>query len=206
MEDEPVVPDASCEAGQTSLTLLTRLRENEAEAWSVMVQLYTPLVRQWAARAGLQGADLDDLTQEVFRAAVTGLAQFRRDRPGDSFRGWLYGISRHVLLRHFKRSARTPEAEGGTDAQMRLEELPSPDSEPGESEPPDERHALLRRALELVRNHFEEKTWEAFWLTVIDGRAAEDVAARLGISPAAVRKYKSRVLQRLRVDFGELID
>ncbi|HEX5272640.1 MAG TPA: sigma-70 family RNA polymerase sigma factor [Gemmataceae bacterium] len=190
----------------TSLTLLARLRDNEAEAWSLMVQLYTPLVRRWGARAGLAGADLDDLAQEVPRAAVGGLPQFRRDRPGDSFRGWLHGITRNALLKHFERRGRSPRAAGGTDARLSLQEVAGPGEEPDDEEDHDERNALFRRALELARAQFEEKTWQAFWLTVIDDLSPNEAAARLGLTAVAVRKYKSRVLRRLRSEFGELID
>ena len=98
----------------TSLTLLQRLRANEPDAWRTMVQLYTPLLYQWCARSALQGADADDVLQEVFRAAATHLDGFRRDRPGDSFRGWLRAITRNMILLHFRKSGRQPEAGGGT--------------------------------------------------------------------------------------------
>jgi RNA polymerase sigma-70 factor (ECF subfamily) len=208
-DDQPVpcsasVPSPPGEA-RTSLTLLARLRDNEPDAWSFMVQLYTPLVRRWAARGGLAGDDVEDLTQEVLRAAVTALPQFRRDRPGDSFRGWLHGITRNALLRHFERSARSPQAAGGTDAQLRLQEVPEPPAE-SDDEVESDRHALFRRALELVRAQFEEKTWQAFWLTAIDGLTPDEVAPQLALTPVAVRKHKSRVLQRLRSEYGDLID
>jgi RNA polymerase sigma-70 factor (ECF subfamily) len=201
--DPGALPTPTPEAG-TSLTLLDRLRDNEAEAWSLMVQLYTPLVRRWGGRAGLGGADLDDLTQEVLRAAVASLPQFRRDQPGDSFRGWLHGITRNALLKHFERRARSPQAAGGTDAQLRLQDVPGPGEDSDEEQ--DDRHTLFRQALELARGQFEEKTWQAFWLTVIDNLTPDEVAPRLGLTAVAVRKYKSRVLQRLRTEFGELID
>src|SRR5438270_2675595 len=80
----------------TSVTLLERLRANEPDAWGVMVRLYSPLLFHWCARFGLRGADADDVAQETFREAATHLANFRRDRPGDTFRGWLRGIARNT--------------------------------------------------------------------------------------------------------------
>ena len=64
---------------------------------------------------------------------------------------------------------------------------------------------LRWRALELVRSQFEERTWQMFWRTFVDGRSPVDVAAELGVTPAAVRKAKSRVLHRLKEEFAELI-
>jgi RNA polymerase sigma-70 factor (ECF subfamily) len=199
-ENSPPSPDPG-----TSLTLLQRLRDDDPEAWSFMVRLYTPLVHRWGARAGLRGADLEDLSQEVFRTAVAGLAGFRRDRPGDTFRGWLHGICRNFLRKHFERHGRSPEAAGGTDAQRRLQEVAGPADDTAD-EVRDDKRALYLRALELVKDQFEDRTWQAFWLTVIDGLAPDEVAGRLGLSAAAVRKYKSRVLHRLRSEVGDLID
>ncbi len=112
----------------TSLTLLQRLRGNEADAWPRMIQLYTPLIYRWCARSGLQGADVEDVLQEVLLAAATHLEGFRRDRPGDSFRGWLRVITRNMVLLHFRKSGRQPQAGGGTDALSRLQEVADPAS------------------------------------------------------------------------------
>src|SRR5437899_2568008 len=86
----------------TSLTLLERLRANEPDAWGTMVRLYTPLVYQWCFRGGVRGADADDISQEVFRAAAAGFAGFRREHEGDTFRGWLRGITRNMVLQHHR--------------------------------------------------------------------------------------------------------
>jgi RNA polymerase sigma-70 factor (ECF subfamily) len=190
----------------TSLTLLQRLLDNEPEAWRTMVQLYTPLICHWCARGGVRGADAEDVVQEVFRVAASRLTKFRREREGDSFRAWLRGITRNMLLVHFRRASRQPQASGGTGGLSQLEEVPDPAASPApEEDPPSELEALRRRALELVRNQVAEQTWRAFWLTAIEGHASADVAASLGVSPTAVRMAKSRVLHRLKEQFGELI-
>jgi RNA polymerase sigma-70 factor (ECF subfamily) len=65
---------------------------------------------------------------------------------------------------------------------------------------------VYRRAVELIRSEFEPRTWDAFWRSVIDGRPTDEVAAALGVSAAAVRKARSRVLHRLREHLGDLIE
>ena len=64
---------------------------------------------------------------------------------------------------------------------------------------------LLRRALELIRGEFEGRTWEAFWRAAVEGQSPDLIAADMGVTPAAVRKAKSRVLLRLRQEIGDLI-
>ena len=189
----------------TSLTLLQRLRANEAEAWRSMVELYTPVVQHWCARGGVRGADAEDVLQEVFQAAARGLSSFRREKAGDTFRGWLRGITRNLVLLHFRRAGRQPRARGGSDAFVQLQEVADAAALPDE-DPEPEISALYRRALELVRAEFEERTWNAFWLTVVESRAPDEIAVGLGVTPAAVRKAKSRVLRRLKEEVGDLID
>jgi RNA polymerase sigma-70 factor (ECF subfamily) len=188
------------------LTLLQRLLDNEPEAWRTMVQLYTPLLCHWCVRGGVRGADAEDVVQEVFRVAASRLDRFRRDREGDSFRGWLRGITRNMLLAHFRRTSRQPQASGGSGVLTQLEAVADPTAtDSPEEDPPSELEALRRRALELVRGQVAERTWQAFWLTAIEGHAPAEVAASLGVSPTAVRMAKSRVLHRLKEQFGELI-
>ncbi|MCE9525912.1 MAG: hypothetical protein K8R36_07650 [Planctomycetales bacterium] len=63
---------------------------------------------------------------------------------------------------------------------------------------------VLLRALEAIRPEFQQRTWQAFWKVVIDGRSAADVAADLAMKPGTVRVSKSRVLLRLRRELGDI--
>jgi len=193
------------DARPTSLTLLERIRGRDSDAWRRLMTLYGPLVGYWCQSWGVRGADADDVRQEVFSAVAAGLAGFRRDRPDDTFRGWLRGITRNKLLDHARRRQRSPEALGGTDAQMQLGQFPDPDAELP-NEPGEELTGLYHRALELVRAEFEPRTWDAFWRVAVDGRPASAVADELAMAAPAVRMAKSRVLRRLRQEVGDLID
>jgi RNA polymerase sigma-70 factor (ECF subfamily) len=189
-------------AGQTSLTLLERARDQDQEAWHNLLRLYRPLVLHWCSRRGVVGPDAEDLAQQVFQAVFTGLKSFRRDRPGDTFRGWLRVITRTRLLDHFRRLQAQPEASGGTDAQRRFQEIAE---EQLLEDAPEELNGLYHRALELVRGEFEARTWEAFWRAAVEGQAPADIGADMGLTAVAVRKAKSRVLARLREEIGDLI-
>ncbi len=188
----------------TSRTLLERVRANEPGAWDRLVRLYTPLVSYWCGLRGVHGADADDVTQEVFQAAFTGFENFRRDRPGDTFRGWLRGIARNLLALHFRRAGRHPAAPGGSEAFAKLHEIADPSADLLDEDPPAEVQGLFRRAMDLVRGEFEDRTWQMFWRTVVDDRPPADVAGEFGVSPAAVHKAKSRVLHRLKQEVGDL--
>jgi RNA polymerase sigma-70 factor (ECF subfamily) len=188
------------------LTLIEQIRGHDQEAWRRVVDLYAPLIRFWCRRWGIQGEDAEDVLQEVFQAVAVGLRDFRRDREGDSFRGWLRGIARNKVLDVFRRNA--ARGQGGTDFYRRSLEVPGPADPEGDADPdPDEGHVVgevYRQALELVRLEFEDRTWKAFWRAAVEGQAPAIIAEDLGVTPAAVRQAKSRVLRRLKEVLGEL--
>ncbi len=189
----------------TSLSLLERARANDAEAWRQLVQLYRPLVLFWSTRGGVGATDAEDVAQEVFTAAALGLARFRRDRPGDTFRGWLHGITRNHILLHRRRNGSLPQAEGGSGAWDRLQQVadPTPTADPEEAF---EIGQVYRRAVELVRCEFNAHTWQAFWLAVVEGRSTDAVAAELTMTTAGVRQARSRILRRLKQEVGDLLE
>jgi RNA polymerase sigma-70 factor (ECF subfamily) len=169
-----------------------------------MVGLYRPLVCYWCGRQGLVGEDVDDVAQEVFQVAAARLADFRRDRPGDTFRGWLRGITRIKVWEHLKAAGQRPPAVGGSTALNRLHGVADEPPAEADEDAPSEMAALLRRALELVRGEFAPAAWRAFLLTAVEGKSAPEAAAELGLTAVAVRQHKSRVLRRVRQELGDL--
>lgn len=188
----------------TSLTLLDRVRDRDEVAWERLVELYAPLVRHWCRRSDLGPEDTADVFQEVFRAVAEKVEGFRRDRDGDTFRGWLRTITRNKVRDLFRRRAERPRARGGTDAQLRIEATPDPLVE--DDEESSVMQQSLHAALRWVRGDFEERTWTAFWQCQVENRPTDEIATELDMTPAAVRKAKYRVLQRLREELAGLVD
>jgi RNA polymerase sigma-70 factor (ECF subfamily) len=186
----------------TSPTLLDRVRSRDETAWANLLRLYGPLVERWCGHWGVRGADVEDVRQDVFQAVAAGLDSFRRERTGDTFRGWLRVITRNKLIDHSRRRQRHPEAQGGSEAHLQLQQV-AEQQLPEDSQ--EDLSGLYHRALELVRGEFEVRTWEAFWRAAVEGQTPAVIAADLGVTPAAVRKAKSRVLLRLRQEIGDLI-
>lgn len=149
--------------------------------------------------------DIPDVVQEVFKSVTTNITNFRKDRPQDTFRGWLRTITRSKAVDHFRRQARQPKAAGGSAAQRRMKEFAA-DLDDDETVEEPVYNAIFLRALELIRTEFQEHTWQAFWRVAVDGRPAKDVGEELSMRPGAVRVAKSRVLQRLRQELGELLE
>jgi RNA polymerase sigma-70 factor, ECF subfamily len=207
MNTPPITPTASGSqpSSATSRSLLERVRANDTGAWDRLLRLYAPLVVHWCRRAGLSEADIADVFQEVFLAVATHVHNFRKERAADTFRGWLRTITQSKLSDHFRKRAHEPDALGGTDALTRMNEVP--DLQPADDASVADECAegrLFQRGLDLIRNEFEERTWQAFWRMAVAGRTASEVAAELSMSPGAVRMAKLRVLKRLREELGDL--
>lgn len=199
----------------TSRSLLKRLTEQDASAWRELVRLYSPLVVYWCQRRGLSTHEIEDVVQDVFRTVVTNITRFRKDRPTDTFRGWMRTITRSRIADHFRRSAFEPKPAGGSEANIRLNQFADSldgvsaasrdEQNDGDEETAADRELYLR-AIDMIRDSFEERTWQAFWRVVVDGRSAQDVAEELGMRAGTVRVAKSRVLQRLRTRLGDLLE
>lgn len=188
----------------TSTSLVDGLKRLEPLAWRRLCQLYGPLVYSWCRRFDVPQADAADVAQEVFRAIHAHIAEFRRDQPQHSFRGWLWTIARNKIRDHFRSSARRAQAAGGTDAHIKLLGIPEDPTSPGDtSSGPWQLQTSLLRGLEVVQAEFEERTWQAFWRTVVDGISTAQAADELNMSVNAVRLAKSRVLRRLREVLAE---
>jgi RNA polymerase sigma-70 factor (ECF subfamily) len=185
----------------TSLSLLERLRQpTETDAWARFVRLYTPLLYYWARRLALQHQDAADLVQEVFTVLVQKLPEFVYDRD-KSFRGWLRTLTRNI----WRNSRRRLNLPGQVLSNELLNGLAGPDDADAFAEAEYRQH-LTARALQLIQAEFEPGTWKAFWECTVAERPAAEVAAELHSTPAAVYVAKSRVLARLREEFGPLLD
>jgi RNA polymerase sigma-70 factor (ECF subfamily) len=192
-----------------SSSLLRRAKQGDSDAWDRLSSVYGPLVYQWCRRAGLQVSDAGDVGQEVFHAVSTHLQQYQAERADATFRGWLWTITRNKIRDHFRSKGREVDGAGGTDAQRRLQQIPAaPPCPPDDASGSRAQSSLARRATDLMQADFEPTTWQAFWLTAVEGRSAKSAGEQLGLSTSAVYMARSRVLRRLRdeLDGLELID
>ena len=190
----------------TSASLIRRAQRADQASWEQLSKLYGPVVYEWARQTGLQSQDAADVMQEVFQSLTQNIGKFNRETASGSFRGWLWTITRNKVRDHHRRLAGREKAAGGTEAYLRLLQMaaapPPSDSDVGRAE----ESGVHQRALELMKTDFELRTWQAFWQTTIEGLAPAEVAANLGVSKWTVYKARSRVLQRLREEFADLLD
>ena len=152
----------------TSTSLIARAQASDALAWERISELYGPLVYGWARRAGLAPDDASDVMQDVFQSITRSLTHFRRDRPGDSFRGWLWTICRNKTRDLQRRANKDGLAIGGSDA---LHMFQSIRDEPATRDEDSSRElsGLRRRALQMIRRDYDNRSWQAFWRSAVEG-------------------------------------
>jgi len=191
----------------TSASLLERLSDrSDSEAWTRLVELYSPLIRGWLGRYELSGSDADDLSQTVLTAVVANLPNFEHNGRVGAFRTWLRTITVNSVRQKFRRDRKTAGSPGGSAFLASLDELDDPDS--GLSHVWDQAHDahVLRTVLTWAEPEFEPRTWLAFRRQVFDEARPKTVAAELEMTVNAVLVAKSKILKRLRELSRGLID
>ena len=191
----------------TSASLLERLSDRaDSDAWSRMVDLYSPMIRSWLGRYDLAEPDIDDISQTVLSAVVANLPKFQHNGRVGAFRRWLRTITVNSLRDKFRWERKRSDSPGGSAFLASLNELEDPES--GLSQIWDRFHDehVARTLLAWAEHEFEPKTWRAFRRQVIEEARPATVAAELEISVNAVVIAKCRVLKRLRELGHVLID
>jgi len=192
-------------APSTRPSLLIRLRDAKDErAWSEFIELYGPLIHQLAKRRGLQEADAQDLSQDVFRAVARAIERFQPDPGLGSFRGWLFRIANNLIINVLAAQRRHFRGSGDTDIQRLMEDQPDPAGEESVLFHVEYQRRLLAWAAERVPPAFSNATWQAFWMTGVEVRTPQEVAASLGMSIGTVYQYKSRVVARIRREIEQI--
>lgn len=184
---------------ETRASLILRLPDAaDVAAWDEVLAIYGPLVYRMGLRQGLQSADADDLVQEVFTAVARSVSDWLERSDRGKFRAWLLRIARNTAVNFLTRRRYRPLGDGGDDALNRLANLPAPDSELSGEFDLEYRREVFRWAADQIQEVVTHNTWQAFWLTHVDGRSIADVAEHLGISTGNVYIGRSRVMSRLK--------
>lgn len=188
-------------SAQSSAELLTRsslisgLKALSSERWTNFVLVYAPLLKFWIQRKGVSVSAVDDVLQESLQSICAGIGNFQRDAAKGKFRGWLRTIVERRVADHFRGMPVEVPASPQSLANVPTATQKDPGTLDNEQRILEEMRA---RALELVRQSTTEKTWQMFWLSTVEQVPSAEIARQFGVSSAAVRVARQRVLQRLR--------
>ena len=189
----------------TRVTLLGRLRAapDDPAAWSEFVAWYGGKIYAWCRAWGLQEADAQDVTQEVFLNLSVRMHDFRYD-PSGSFRAWLKTLTHHAWQDYLERQRKA----GAGERERIGHGAPGGRRGPGRPGvagwPRPSIRKLLKEAAARVRLRVEPRTWDAFHLLAIEGRSGAEVAQRLRMKVATVFVARSKVQRMLREEISRL--
>ncbi len=182
---------------KTRYSLIGQLHDlQNVDAWNEFASIYQPLIFRICRQRGLQHADATDVTQNVMTRVAKAIDQFDGHQDGATFRGWLYRVTRNMVIDFFRQSENRNTAGAKTGILELLEQ------EPSEAESKEFRAEFQRQIFSIVanqvRNEVQPKTWQAFWRTEMDHQPAAKVATELNMNAGAVYVARSRVIARLR--------
>ena len=181
----------------TRHSLIARLHDaGDAAAWVEFCAIYEPTTYRIARKCGLQDADAREVTQEVLLLVSRKIQGFDLGRDG-RFRGWLARIARNATVDLLRRRKATTV--GGSEFARRVADIPfaSANDEAAEFEI-EARRQQFRWAADQVRHLVNAKTWQAFWLSAVEGKPGEQVAKQLDMSVGAVYVARCRTLARVK--------
>lgn len=182
----------------TRISLLQQLhRRQDSQAWSRFVQLYTPLVLQWVSDLSIPESEKNDVVQDVFMVLLGKISTFEYDTK-QSFRGWLRTITINKCRDLHRKKKRLSEP----TFVAQIEVAEKDDTELLTEK--EYREFVARAALQQMKKHFSETTWQACWEHVANGKPAREVAEQLKISVNAVYQARGRVLKRLKQELAGL--
>lgn len=179
----------------TQPSLLVRIRDaRDAAAWRQFVEIYAPLIYGFLRKHGLQDADAADVAQDVLRTVAQSIGRWNYDQQRGTFRGWLLSVVHSRLTDHHRRQQRHNAAVHAAADVVQY----ANDCHSSAEWDRDYERQLFHAAASQIRGDFSDSSWQAFWLAAVDGKPAQDIAATLNITPAAVYLAKARVMARIR--------
>jgi RNA polymerase sigma-70 factor (ECF subfamily) len=194
-------PSTSPQLTSTRPSIFLKLKRTDPAprelAWRQFYDRYAPVIFDYARRRGASAQQADEVVQNVIGGFFEASPRFVYDPARGRFRGYLKSCVGRALARmHGTRARHDP---------VPVDELQLPDDRVGDEAELWERlwrQQLLRRAVEIARQHYSRKgklqTFLAFEQNVLQGKSAADTAQALGMNVGSVHTAKTRVTEKLR--------
>ena len=202
---DPIMAKNSNQWPETNASLILRVKDPlDDTAWSAFLAIYRPVVYRMARGRGMQHADAEDLTQQVFVSIAGAIENWEGGEDRPPFRFWLHRIARNAIVNAITRR-KPDQGAGSTSVREMLDAMPSNDDVSRELEQ-ESRSEALRWAAEQIRAEFSDATWKMFWQTAIAGKPVAEIAKDVGRSTGAVYMARYRIMQRLKAKISEVTD
>lgn len=170
------------------LQLVAAILRKDRKATARFVSDYADAVYGYVKHRLASRTDrVEDVVQDVFLAALAGLANFRGE---SSLRSWLLGIAKHKVEDYYREQLRTPEALVDVEAAEPVADGPLVDETI-------DRERLEARTRELLRRLPEHYSIALLW-RYWEGRSVRQIAAATGRTEKSVERLLARARARFR--------
>lgn len=179
--------------------LVERAREQSPDAWEQLYRQYRPRLISYAHRRLPSVHAAEDVVSEAFSRAIASIEGF--SWQGIGFVGWMYGITRNVVLEKNRAATRDRNLDdretsaAHTDGRLVMDEV-------GNEVENEHDRALVRR----VFSELDDADREILELRIVGELSASEVGVILDKNPGAVRMAQSRALDRLKAAMKEAQD
>lgn len=188
---------------ETDPSLIDRVKDmSDGASWLEFTGIYQPVVYRLARRRGMQDADAQDVSQQVFASISRSLAGWNAAKDQPPFRAWLSTIVRNAVTTALTRR-RPDQGTGSSSVADALDKLPNAEQTVTELIT-EARREIVRWAADQIRPEFTELTWDIFWKTAMQELSVADVSKITGRSIGAIYVARHRVLARLKEKISEV--
>ncbi|MEM8710981.1 MAG: sigma-70 family RNA polymerase sigma factor [Planctomycetota bacterium] len=197
--------DAGSRTGESAVTsLLGRALEGDRAAFATLIRVFRPEVQSLSQRLIGNHEDAEDVAQETFVRAWSGLARLAASKndleaAASALAPWLFGIAVHLSRDLLRRRTRAPRREAAARAQDLVQRVTAArHSEPEAQETTREIQALIEAALAAL----PERLRTALVLRAYEGLSYDSIAEIAGIRPATARTHVAQARRALRRILG----
>ena len=191
---------------ETRHSLIARLKDpGDQAAWDEFVEIYRPVVFRVGIQKGLQPADAEDVAQQVLVSVSKAVENWTPDADRAKFRTWLNRIASNAAINALTRG-KPDQGTGDTNFQKLVSQIPDSNGPNSQLIQLEIRRESFRVAARQIESEFHPETWQAFWLTAVEGLTAETAAQQLGKKTGGIYTARSRVMKRLQNRVSEMTD
>lgn len=190
---------------ETRNSLIARLQDPaDEEAWQVFVEIYRPVILRLAQSKGIQAADAEDLAQKVLLSIANAIGRWEPDGPA-KFRTWLRRITDNAIINALTRP-KPDRGIGSSEIMELLHAQADRTSSTAQQLETEYQRETFQWAARNVSTEFSDESWQAFWLTAVEGKSADEVAKALGKNRGSIYTARSRVMKRLIEKVNEITE
>ena len=194
----------------TRRSLLSRLKDwDNQDSWRDFFNTYWRLIYDFAAKAGLDDADAQDVVQETVVSVAKQMQGFKYDPACGSFKAWLMQVTRRRIADRLRKRYRSGEVgalkvEDPAVAGL-LKDVPDSSGATLEAFWEEEwRRHLTGAAMEKVKRRVTPEQFQMFEFAVLQHWPASKVAEALGVTTVQVYMARHRVGKLVKKEIQRL--